>query len=307
MEIRDGSQLVRGRFSKTISRTVPKATFFIVIATLFFFQAILSAEDEAENKTTVIDSYVRYLPSRRVDAQSGKIEIVDSGAEYSYELKAFGKLPVKFSLATQYIGIEDTVEVELPSHLTGLITDIETTLPFFNFNQTYLRLGLSPSFYGDDWEFRSSQFRILSRYLFVYQPSVKWTLIGGIAVYQDFENEVLPVLGFIYKPNDRLAFNIIPKGPNISYLVNEKITLFAEGGSSFNREFELTKGDLDNAVLCYKESRLGAGLKFKLNRFIRSSVSAGAGFNRSLQYRDNRGKVAIKNGLYAEFRIEVAQ
>jgi len=79
-----------------------------------------------------IDSYIRYMPSQSVDAMSGKIEIIESESEYSYGLKVFDKLPVKFSLDTQYIDIEDTVDLELPAHLIGLAFDIETTAPFLS-------------------------------------------------------------------------------------------------------------------------------------------------------------------------------
>lgn len=265
------------------------------------------AQEQAEDKPShQVDSYVRYIPSRSVDAMSGKVEIIESGAEYSYEFKAFDKLPVKLSLNNNYIGIEDSLDsVELPAHLVGLTTDIETTLPFFHFNKTYLRLGISPAFYADDWDFPSSSFRIPSRYFLIYQPDAKWTFLYGVAVYPDFENEVLPIIGFIYKPNDKLAFNIVPKRPNITYFINDRMSLFAEGGTSLNSEFEVTRDNTKNVVLRYKEARLGGGIKFKFNQYIQSSISAGGLFNRSLKYRDGQGKVNIKDGLYTEFRVEI--
>lgn len=289
-----------------ITRTVSLRLSMITVILLGLLCSGLSAraENETEGCLCQVDTYLRYIPSRSVDAQSGKVEIIDSQAEYSYEFKVFEKLPLKFSLGTEYIGIEDTVTVELPSHLVGLTTDIETTLPFFNFNSTYFRLGVSPSFYADDWEFSTSDFRIPSRYFLIFKPNTKLTLIGGIAVYPDFESEVLPILGFIYQPNDRLKFDIVPRRPNISYLVSEKITLFLEGGSSFNQEFEVERNNLEGAVLSYRETHLGSGLKFKLNKFMRGSISLGAVLNRSLKYRDNQGKVDIKDGLYTEFRLE---
>ncbi|MDP2937794.1 MAG: DUF6268 family outer membrane beta-barrel protein [Candidatus Omnitrophota bacterium] len=282
---------------------------FIIIATLTFFSSRLNAEtqDEAENKPSqAIDSYVRYMPSRSVDAASGKVEIIESDAKYSYEFKAFDKLPVKLSIDNNYIGIESSLNsVELPAHLVGLTTDIETTVPFFHFSKTYLRIGISPSFYGDDWDFKASSFRIPSRYFLIYQPNDKWTFLSGVAVYPEFEIGVWPILGFIYKPNDKLVFNIIPKRPNITYALNDRISLFAEGGSALNSEFEVTRDNLKNIVLRYRETHLGAGIKFKLNQYIQTSISAGGMFNRYLKYKDSLGRVDIKDGLYTEFRVEI--
>jgi hypothetical protein len=187
----------------------------------------------------------------------------------------------------------------------GVATDIETTLPFFNFQETYLRLGISPSFYADDWDFQASNFRIPSRYFLIFIPDTKWTFIGGIAVYPDFETVVFPIAGFIYKPNDKLSFNITPKRPNISYLLNERVMLFAEGGMSFD-EFEVTKDSQENAVLSYKKRYLGGGIEFKFNKFMKSSVAVGGAFGRSLKYRDSLGKVNMKDSLYAEFRMQIS-
>lgn len=272
-----------------------------LMAILIFFAFVINAFSQTE-----IDSYLRYIPSRSVDAMSGKIEIMESSSEYRYELKAFDKLPVKFSFDTQYIGIEDTVEVELPAHLIGLTTDIETTLPFFKFSHTYFRLGISPAFYADDTSFTASAFRLPTRYFLIHQPNSKWTFLAGVAVYPDYEFEVLPILGFIYKPNRKLTFNIIPKRPDISYLLNERVTLFAEGGAAFNKEFEVKRDNSKNVVLRYQEGRIGSGIKYKFNKYIQSSLSIGGVFNRTLKYRDNLGKVNIKDGIYTEFRLEIS-
>lgn len=281
---------------------------FIMVAT-FTFSSYANAETENKEESfsyQELDSYVRYIPRCNVKTASGKVEFIESGNTYDWRFKAFGKLPVKLSLDAQYISIENTLNnVELPAHLIGLATGAETTLPFFRFHKTYLRLGVNPAFYTDDGEFENSAFRIPSYYFLIYRPNEKWTFLYGIAVYPDFEDEVLPVPGFIYKPNDKLVFNIIPKRPNISYVLNERVSVFAEGGSSLNSEFEVTRNNSKNVVLRYKETHLGAGLNFKLNKYIQASVSAGGMFNRSLKYRDSQGKVNIKDGVYTEFRVEI--
>ena len=282
--------------------------FIITVAALTFFSSRLNAEtkDEAENKVSqAVDSYVRYMPARHEYGASGKVGIIESGAEYSYEFKAFDKLPVKLSIDNNYIGIENTQDsIELPAHLVKVSTDIETTVPFFKFNNTYLRMGISPSFYGDDWDFNTSAFRIPNRYFLIYQPNERWTFLYGVAYYPDFEYNILPIVGFIYKPNDKLAFNITPKRPNITYSLNDRIALFVEGGTTFG-QFIVTRDNLKNIALQYRETHLGSGIKFKLNQYIQASISAGGEFNRYLEYTDSQGKVDIKNGLYTEFRLQI--
>lgn len=275
-------------------------------ATKFRKKEELIITEEKEEPAQLIDTYVRHMPSRKVDAQPGKVKITDTDFEYNYAFKAFGKLPVEFSLNHEYVSIDNTTAVKLPAHLVGMSMGLETTLPFFNFDKTYLRMDVNPSFFSDDWVFHTSSFRIPSDVYIIYQPSQKWTFVYGVAAYPDYENPVLPILGFIYKPNDKLSFNIVPKRPNISYILNDKLTVYAEGGSSFNDEFEVKKDGLSNVVLRYRESHLGAGIKYKCNKFIESSLSVGGVFNRYLQYRDSLGNVHIKNGLYTELRFEIS-
>lgn len=281
-----------------------RRVLFIIIGLIFFSYGLgASAQDDSPVHT--IDTYMRFMPSCTVNAQSGKVEIIEAESEYSYEFKVFEELPVTFSLDTQYISIEDTVAVELPANLTGLSFDLETTLPFFNFKNTYICSGISPSFYADDWDFSASSFRIPLRSYLIYQPNDKWTFIGGLALYPDFEDELMPILGFIYQPNDKLTFNIIPDRPNITYKLDDKISLFAEG-DIFNREFEVDRNQYEDVVLRYRGGRLGAGVEYKLNKYLRTSIQVGGVFNRSLKYRDNLGKVDIKDGFYSELRLQLA-
>lgn len=285
---------------------------FIITGFLIFFSPpLLKAETSAKAKRESEEFhhqfavYTRFIPSCKVKTQTGEVEIIDSAAEYSYEFKLFDKLPVKFSLENQVINIDNTTAVELPSHLIGLGTDIETTLPFFNFKKTYFRMGLNPSLYSDDWDFESSAFRIPMRYFLIHQPNEKWTFIAGVAVYPDFETQVLPILGFIYKPNDKLIFNLVPERPNITYFLSEKMALFLEGGTALNSEFEVSKDNYKNTVLRYKETRLGSGVEYKLNKYTQAFLTVGGIFNRTLQYKESLGKVNIKNGFYSELRIEM--
>jgi len=263
-------------------------------------------EVEREKKISqTLDSFYRYMPSSKVDAQSGKVGLTEAGAQYSCAFRVFDKLPVEFLFKQEYIGINNSTVVKLPAHLVGVSMGIETTMPFFNFDKTYFRVGVYPSFFEDDWTFDSSSFRIPSRLFIIKQPSEKLTYVAGVAVFPDFENVAWPILGLIYKPNDKLTFNLIPDRPNISYAVNDKVTLFTEAGFS-NGEFEVDKDNVKNTKLEYKETHLGAGIKYKLNKYIESSLTAGGMFNRRLQYKESLGKVKIDNGAYAEFRLQIA-
>ncbi|MEI6832338.1 MAG: DUF6268 family outer membrane beta-barrel protein [Candidatus Omnitrophota bacterium] len=253
-----------------------------------------------------LDAYVRYMPPAGAGAQSGKIGITDSAAEYSYEIKAFGELPIQFAVGSRYIGIENSTVVQLPAQLTTVSFGAEATLPFFNFDKTYLTIGVAPTFLSDNWNFRTSSFSLMQRYFLIYQPDEKWVFVCGVEYNPRFRDPVSPILGFIYKPNDRLTFNIVPETPEVSYLLNNKFTVFIQGDST-DSEYRVTKDNLKNVVLNYNEMHLGAGLRCKWNKHITGSLTAGGVFNRSIKYRqDSLGKVTVKNGFYTELSLIVA-
>jgi hypothetical protein len=152
-------------------------------------------ESPGNNYSNDVDTYARDIPTRSAREQSGSVGIIESEFNYDYQLKAFGKLPVDFSINSQYIDINNSTSVFLPAHLTGVTTGIETTLPFFNLDRTYFHLGVFPSFYGDNWTFSSANFRIPSKYYVIYKLNDQWAFVGGAAVYPDYDTTVSPIIG----------------------------------------------------------------------------------------------------------------
>ncbi len=288
--------------TKSISKIVFNLLLFVFSAIfLFVFQAL--AKDNVEDANNQVSSSVTYIPSRSAEKKSGKIGITEIESEYSHTSKLLGELPIKLSLNSQYISIDKSVGLELPSSLTGVSAELEATFPFLNVQHLYLNVDVIPSFYGDSWSFESSSFRIPSRYVGIYRPNDQWTWLGGIEIFPKYQDKVLPILGVVYTPNDRLSFDLNLDNPNISYSLNNKIDLFLEGRFSVD-EFVVEKDNASDVILRYTESRLGSGIKFKINKSMNVSLSAGEVLNNVLKYRNSEGKVKIRSGLYFGVAIE---
>jgi hypothetical protein len=261
---------------------------------------------EEEELPSELDALIRVMPSRGTESQSGKVGLILSEFEYSYALKAFGKLPVELGIGSQYIGIKNTTNVTLPAHLTTVRFGGNVTFPFFRLDKTYFRVEVMPSFYTDDWNINSTAFRIPINTFAIYQPDETLTLILGVHFFPSgVENsKVSPIAGLIYKPNDKLLFNLVPPKPNILYMMNKKFGVFGEFGMA-DEQFLVTKDGQKNVVLLYNENRLGTGVLYKFNNFAETTFSVGGTFNGYLKYKESLGKVVIKNGLYTEFRTEL--
>lgn len=259
-----------------------------------------------EEFTYEMDSYVRYMPARSLKAQPGEISIIDSESEYSHSFKLFDKLPIELSAVSRYISIDSkkNLPLFLPNKLTGVSFGGQVTLPFFTLDNTYLRFKVMPSFFSDNWDFKGESFRIPSYALAIYMPNDQWIFALGVAVYPRFENQVFPIGGVTYKPNDKLIFELMPPRPNITYALNDYISVFTEGGFSYD-EFRVGKDGYRNAILSYNEAHVGGGLKFTANKNIEAYLSTGYMFDRRLQYRDSLGKASIKSDIYTELRVEM--
>ncbi|MCX5711181.1 MAG: DUF6268 family outer membrane beta-barrel protein [Candidatus Omnitrophica bacterium] len=274
-------------------------------AELLYRQKLEQAVTLDEGLRQELNTYSRFIPSTGAKCQSGSVSIIDNAAEYSYDFKAFGKLPIALGLDTQYIGVNNTTAVKLPSRLTGISFGMETTVPFFNVKNTYFRVGVAPSFYGDSWNINSGNFRLPSRAFWIYQPNDKLTIVGGVSITIDYSEAFSPIIGVIYKPNDRLSFNLVPTRPNIVYDINNKWSLLAEAGFSSD-EFLVTKDGQKNIRLAYNEYHGGLGVSYAFNKDINAALVGGMVMGRSLRYTpDSLGKVSIKNSPYVEFRINM--
>lgn len=266
-------------------------------------KAIVVEEEEFAQE---LDSRVRFMPLSRAKSQSGKVALVASETEYNYKLKILDKIPLQLGFFNKYIGINNSTAVKLPARLTTVALGAETTLPFFNVDKTYFTIALAPSFFTDNWNFRSESFHLMQRYFMIYQPNEKWTFVLGASYDPGFKPSVSPIAGFIYRPNDKLTFNLIPSNPEISYQFNKRWSVFAEG-AYVGDEYKVTQDNLKNVVLNYNEIRTGAGLRYTLNKNIEGSLTLGGVFDRSIEYRqDSLGKVALKNGFYSEFRLSIS-
>lgn len=252
-----------------------------------------------------MDNYYRYVPFTSMTAQPGRIAIMDIGNEMSYEFKVADKLPIEIGLVTRFINLngKEAMDVSIPAKLTRIAMRTEVTVPAF-LEKLYLRMGITPTCNSDDWNCNASTLRIPGHMMLIYQLNEQWIFVAGVAGFPSYETKILPFGGLIYKPNDKLIFNLVPERMNVTYNLTDKLAVFCEGDMS-GEEFKVVKDGYKGAILQYNEVHAGTGLSFKINKNINTSLTLGRMFNRNLKYRDSLGKLTMKNAYYSEFRLEM--
>ena len=259
-----------------------------------------SSEDGASSEVML---KTRHIFESDVEATSNQIEINESQLEFRREIKA-GELPLTFGFVAKHIDINEDLAVELPSHLEGdsLILGTKFPMPFSSSDRYFVGVDIFPSMYTDDGEFKSGAFRIPFRVYGIYKESADFIVIAGVSIRPDYDTTALPILGIIYRPNDRLMFNLASDDPYISYKLNEQLTALWEIGFVTD-EYEVTRDGQGGVVLKYSELSTGVGLRYDVTSNLQTSLAVGGVFSRRIEYRDDVGKVVADGGLYTNFKI----
>lgn len=259
----------------------------------------------AEEKSVGLDVKTRLIGESDVDKMAGELEIVETDMELFHQIKIADQLPVKFSFEYHRVDIDDDgVPVHLPSHLQGWAFGVGTKVPapFAASDQHFIGLEVYPSMYTEDLEWEDSAFRVPFNAYWIYKYSAELIFVAGTSVRIDSDTPVLPIVGLIYKPNDRLHFHLVPDEPNISYKLDDRTTAFMEFDGSYE-EYEVKRGTDENVILKYRSVSTGLGVKYALCKYSEVSASFGGVLGRQFRYEDDGGKVAPDGALYGKVKL----
>jgi hypothetical protein len=277
--------------------------FSVMVTGLLMGVSPLHARD---GPVTTLTPWVKHIYPSDVDATSSEVAMTETAFNFSHEFKMSSGMPVGYALEVGHMDIHYDGPVDLPSHLEsrGLSAGIKFPAPLIEDDRYFMGLDVKPTFNTDGYTWESGAFRVPLRAYLIYKESDDLIFFGGISVRPDYDVQVLPILGFIYKANDRLSFNIASK-PHIAYKLTEETTFLWKFNFTLE-EYEVTRGSQEGVVLKYKDFSTGVGIEHKFNETIRAALSVGGVFGRRLEYRDDVGKVAPDAGLYTDFSLTAA-
>lgn len=247
----------------------------------------------------------RHIYSSDIKATDGEIDITSTGFDVTYTFKAAGRLPVDISLDVRHIDINADTPVDLPSHLEArhLGLAAKFSAPFIHDDRFFMGLDIFPTINTDGWDWTSGAFRLPFRSYLIFKESDDFILVGGVSVRPEYEREMIPLIGLVYRPTDRLSLNLASDDPNISYRLNDATMLRWELDYAWE-EYEVTRGTQEGVVLQYQGISSGFGIEHQFNETFKGVVSAGGVFNRRLEYKDEVGKVAPDTGFYTSLQLK---
>ena|GEM_PF-2163904 len=246
----------------------------------------------------------QHIYSSDIEETGSEIDITSTNFGLGSKFKVAGQLPVEILLSIGHKDINTDSPVDLPSHLEArrLKFSAKFPAPFISDDRFFMGIDILPTFNTDSWDWQSGAFRIPFRSYLIFKESDDFILVGGVTVRPEYEREVIPLVGLIYRPNDRLSFNLASDDPNISYKLNDATLLRWELQYAFD-EYEVTRGAQEGVVLQYQEIASGFGIEHQFNDAFKGLLSSGVVFNRQLKYKDDVGKVAPNAGLYVSTQL----
>jgi len=262
-------------------------------------------ETEKSNDTVILES--RYLPEVEVEGQSGELTTSESQFFFQHEFKVKERLPVAFSMMVKHVELNSDVTTYLPSNLVARSLGLGTKFPapFTSSPNYFIGVDVFAQMYTDGWdETSSSAFRMPFRTYLIYKRDDNFIVFGGLYIRPGYNSTIFPIAGFIYKPNEKLAFNIASDNPTITYQVAEKTKLLLEG-DLVNEEYEVEHQGEKGRVLFYREVSVGTGVEHSFTDSITGLVTVGTVFGRQLKYEDDTGKINPDAGIYVKGRLKI--
>ena len=120
----------------------------------------------------------------------------------------------------------------------------------------------------------------------------------------------IPLAGIRWQLNDVLILNLTAPRPEIDVKVSRRITLFANGqfsGGNFrvpdSTGTAIGRPQFNNAVLTYREIRLGGGVRLKLLPFAAVQTEAGEAPGRDFDYYGIHENLKVNNAPYVDTRL----
>jgi Domain of unknown function (DUF6268) len=147
--------------------------------------------------------------------------------------------------------------------------------------------GIYSEFHGVSWQDFNAPFEIAGTYF----VSSSLLFIGGIYVDVNSDLPIFPIVGVHWKVSDKWVIEGIAPRPQLQYLLTDSITLFAgadlrEATFRVDSQFGQARGirKLNDAILDYFEIRAGAGVTWRLSKYVDLDLEGGCTPYRRFEY-----------------------
>ena len=240
----------------------------------------------------------------------GKISEINSLASFILSAQVQDKILLRLGVEWQWFSFDPhEATAPVPDSVQGLDLAIGADLQVSP--AILLRIEAHPGFYGQGGNLSWRDFNVPFEMAGTYFVSSDLQLIGG--VYVDVNNNVpvFPVAGVRWKVSDKWVIEGIAPRPQLQYQLSDSVTLYAgadlrQATFRMDDQFGQQHGGnpkLNDAILEYFEIRAGAGLTWKVTKYVNLDVEGGGAPYRSFYYPRATGYTVKSEDLVPYLRV----
>ncbi len=171
---------------------------------------------------------------------------------------------------------------------------------------------VSPTLYKLE-DIRSNDIGVSGGLTAIWNSSPKLTWAFGLLMNPDSDVPVLPVVGLIWRMNDRFDLSLVYPKPRLTYRIDDRWRLYA--GVNVNAMTFRSKDGLGDSIALpayndalgtYRDIRLGAGLGFKITETLSVEAEGGSSIHRQIDYTRIDERVKFDSAAYVRVGLAAA-
>jgi hypothetical protein len=248
-----------------------------------------------------------WWPRQDSEQAGGSIGMYETRAKLARMLRLGRQVSLTPELSYSRTEISAPPAALLPGQLHSASLGIRAD--FFSSPQLSYSVLLAPTLAGDFRAIGADDLRVRLGLIGRYVASSKLVLLAGI-IYQQGNHSlpVFPIVGAIYRPDERWTISVAAPRPGVSYAATKEVKLQL-GGEFSSTEYQLHQQNLGARVIRYQDFRVLGGVEFNLTEIMKAEVAAGYAFNRRLtfyeQFAANRPDLKIDPGAFARAGVKL--
>jgi hypothetical protein len=171
-------------------------------------------------------------------------------------------------------------------------------------NNWFVNIAVAPGLYADDHSFDSDDaLRFNGRAIAVYDPTPEWKWVIGATYLNGGWAKIVPVAGFIYEPNDDVAYELVFPRPRAAWrLPNSPVPgrdeyWFYVSGEFANAIWAFEQSDGTADTFASRDFRLILGLERKIIGGLSHRIEAGYVFDREIKLASDGDEVELDDSV----------
>ncbi|HET6418927.1 MAG TPA: DUF6268 family outer membrane beta-barrel protein [Geobacteraceae bacterium] len=225
-----------------------------------------------------------WLPDSGIRNMGGNIEMSETEIRFGRKFAISSTLSLSTGLAYSLRDIDAPGTARLPDKLNTASVEIGGN--FRISKNLFLDVMVSPGLNGDFKKIDRDDVRTQVGFMGRYNTSEKLTLLAGLVYQEGYKSyPVVPVLGFVYRPDEHWTIGLAAPRPGVTYSPDKKSSYYL-GGEFTATEYQLHDPSLGAKIIEYRDFRAVAGVEYTIFSAVKIGISGGYAFGRKFRFYD---------------------